>query len=112
MINIREKLVELFETVDGVCPSKASCYECPYENMGVGRCSLYTKADYFIANGVTVQDNSWWFEMVESKLDEHTGEYWEEVYYNCSNCDYASDWASPFCPACGKPMLPTPQKGE
>lgn len=45
-----------------------------------------------------------WIEAVESKLDTHTGEHWEEVYYNCSLCDYASDWKSPYCPNCGAKM--------
>ena len=45
-----------------------------------------------------------WVEAVESKLDTHTGEYWEEVYYNCYLCDYASDWKSPYCPHCGAKM--------
>ena len=40
-----------------------------------------------------------WFEMVDSKLDTHTGEYWEEVYYNC-----VIDWKSPYCPNCGAKM--------
>lgn len=45
-----------------------------------------------------------WVEMVDGKLDTHTGEYWEEVYYNCLECDYASDWKSPYCPQCGAKM--------
>lgn len=45
-----------------------------------------------------------WDGMVDSKLDDHTGEYWEEVYYNCLECDYASDWKSPYCPNCGAKM--------
>ena len=45
-----------------------------------------------------------WDEMVESKGDGYTGEYYEEVYYNCLNCDYATDWNSPYCPNCGARM--------
>ena len=45
-----------------------------------------------------------WEKAVESKLDAHTGEYWEEEYYNCLECDYASDWKSPYCPSCGALM--------
>jgi len=45
-----------------------------------------------------------WEMSVESKLDAHTGEYWEEEYYNCLECDYASDWKSPYCPNCGAMM--------
>lgn len=50
-----------------------------------------------------VKHGRWW-KGVESKLDTHTGEYWEEVYYNCLECDYASDWNSPYCPNCGATM--------
>ena len=42
-----------------------------------------------------------WEKAVESQLDTHTGEYWEEYYYNCLECDYASEWKSPYCPNCG-----------
>ena len=45
-----------------------------------------------------------WEKAVESKLDTHTGEYWEEEYYNCLKCDYASDRKSPYCPNCGAKM--------
>ena len=42
-----------------------------------------------------------WFEMVESYHDTHTDEYWEEIYYNCLNCDYATGDKTPYCPNCG-----------
>ena len=45
-----------------------------------------------------------WEKAVESQLDTHTGEYWEEYYYNCLECDYASEWKSPYCPNCGAKM--------
>ena len=45
-----------------------------------------------------------WFEMVESKEDGHTGEYYEEIYYNCLNCDYATGDKTPYCPNCGCKM--------
>ncbi len=45
-----------------------------------------------------------WFEMVESIHDTHTGEYYDEVYYNCDRCDYAADEKTPFCPNCGAYM--------
>ena len=45
-----------------------------------------------------------WEKAVESHLDTHTGEYWEEYYYNCLECDCASEWKSPYCPNCGAKM--------
>ena len=45
-----------------------------------------------------------WFEMVESYHDTHTDEYWDEVYYNCINCDYATDSKTNYCPNCGARM--------
>ena len=45
-----------------------------------------------------------WMGIIESKLDTHTGEYWEEVYYNCLNCDYATDSNTNYCPNCGADM--------
>lgn len=45
-----------------------------------------------------------WEKAVESQLDTHTGEYWEEYYYNCLECDYASEWKSPYYPNCGAKM--------
>lgn len=45
-----------------------------------------------------------WIEMVESIEDGHTGEYYEEIYYNCINCDYATGDKTPYCPNCGAKM--------
>jgi rubrerythrin len=45
-----------------------------------------------------------WMEMVESIEDGYTGEYYDEIYYNCLNCDYASDDETPYCPNCGARM--------
>ena len=53
MPNTREKLIELLNAVDGVCPKDASCYDCEYKD--VVHCAIPAKADYLIANGVTVQ---------------------------------------------------------
>jgi len=65
--------------------------------------------DVCINNAPTISPDSLvkrgrWEMSVESKLDAHTGEYWEEEYYNCLECDYASDWKSPYCPNCGAMM--------
>ena len=54
MPNTREKLIELLNAVDGVCPKDASCYDCEYK--GVEHCAIPAKADYLIANGVTFQN--------------------------------------------------------
>ncbi len=48
--------------------------------------------------------HSRWFELVESVEDGYTGEYYEEVYYNCLNCDYATGDKTPYCPNCGARM--------
>ena len=45
-----------------------------------------------------------WIKDIGIRIDVHTGERWEEIYYNCSKCDYASDWLSSFCPNCGADM--------
>ena len=45
-----------------------------------------------------------WFEMIESVEDGYTGEYYEEIYYNCMNCDYATTDKTPYCPNCGAKM--------
>lgn len=45
-----------------------------------------------------------WFEIVERKHDPYTDEYFDELYYNCLECGYASDWKHPYCPNCGARM--------
>lgn len=50
---MREKLIELLEQINGCCPRESDCYHCEYECLD--DCSVYAKADYLIANGVTVQ---------------------------------------------------------
>lgn len=45
-----------------------------------------------------------WFELTESIHDTHTDEYFNEVYYNCSLCDYAADVKTLYCPNCGARM--------
>ena len=65
-------------------------------------------ADHLIANGVVVREKGEWMEMVDCVEDGYTGEYYEEIYYNCLNCDYATTENTPFCPNCGADM----RKGE
>lgn len=52
MPNTREKLIELLEQINGCCPKEDDCYHCKYEALD--DCSVYAKADFFIANGVTI----------------------------------------------------------
>lgn len=66
-------------------------------------CHFYN--DHFVdAADVKPVKHGRWVEMVEREHDDYTGEYWDEVYYNCLECDYASDWKSPYCPNCGADM--------
>lgn len=51
---VKEKLVELLNAIDGNCPIDVSCFDCKYNNLE--HCSTPAKADYLIANGVTVQE--------------------------------------------------------
>ena len=46
-----------------------------------------------------------WEERMYSELIEETGEYWEDVYYYCTNCD-APNFTdeAPYCPNCGAKM--------
>ena len=66
---MREKLIELLNAVDGVCPKDASCYDCEYKD--VEHCAIPAKADYLIANGVTVQE---WIS-VKDRLPKESGDY-------------------------------------
>ena len=50
MDNTREKLIELLNAIDGVCPKDASCYDCEYKD--VTHCAIPAKADFLIANDV------------------------------------------------------------
>lgn len=49
-----------------------------------------------------------WVWKTESKLDEHTGEYWGEEYCSCPFCGKDSDWEHNFCPNCGADMRGDP----
>lgn len=69
MPNTREKLIELLNAVDGVCPKDASCYDCEYKD--VTHCAIPAKADYLIAHGVTVQE---WIS-VKDRLPEKNDQY-------------------------------------
>jgi hypothetical protein len=51
---MREKLIELLERINGCCPKEDDCYHCKYEALD--DCSVYAKADFLIANGVTLDN--------------------------------------------------------
>ena len=52
MPNTREKLIELIKRIDGVCPKEGDCKECEFCNLD--ECYFPAKADYLLANGVTI----------------------------------------------------------
>ena len=56
------------------------------------------------AADVTPVVHSKWFELIEFIEDGYTGEYYEEIYYNCFNCDFATSDKTPYCPNCGAKM--------
>lgn len=91
----REKLIELITNSPYGARKFADCFF---------KETIEKIADHLIANGVTVQKQGKWFKLVESKHCTHTDEYCDEIYYNCLECDFASDWASPYCPSCGAKM--------
>lgn len=80
-----------------------------YQDMSAMPASYYAGFQYALkmveamnpAADVAPVRHGRWEKAVESQLDTHTGEYWEEYYYNCLECDYASEWKSPYCPNCG-----------
>lgn len=51
---MREKLIELLRQCDTKC-DEIQCEECPYDNEPYD-CGNPMKADYLIANGVTISD--------------------------------------------------------
>lgn len=73
---VKEKLVELLNAIDGVCPKDSSCYDCEYKK-DVKHCAIPAKADYLIANGVTVQGDkdinvpSKWISVKDRLPEEH-----------------------------------------
>ena len=92
----RETLVErLTRNLNACNPGKF--YEMCYQD------AINTVIAFPAADVAPVRHGRW-DKSVESKLDTHTGEYWEEEYYNCLECDYTSDWKSPYCPNCGARM--------
>lgn len=47
--------------------------------------------------------HSKWMEMVEYHEDGF-GEWCQDIYYNCLNCDYATVVNTNYCPNCGAKM--------
>lgn len=103
MPNTREKLIELLNAVDGVCPKDASCYDCEYKD--VTHCAIPAKADHLIANGVTVQKRGYWV-IKNIKNSKYR-------YCFCSECKTMGSTEWKCCPVCETKMdLPQPPKGE
>lgn len=70
-------------------------------------CSAVISADIRRAPTIdpeSLRPHGRWFEMVDLVEDGHTGEYFEELFYNCTNCDCVSEQKTPFCPWCGATM--------
>jgi DNA-directed RNA polymerase subunit RPC12/RpoP len=93
-MDVREKLVELLLGWGGL----SNCAE--------------DMADYFIENGVTVQECAEWEEIEDD---------WNmETIYKCSACkeEFVTIDGTPadnlwnYCPHCGAKMMPQPPKGE
>lgn len=100
----KERLIELLGEAEDEYLAKVSDAATQEERYKIVMDGYSFYADHLIANNVVVQKQGEWFGLVESKLDEHTGEYWEEVYYNCTECDYATCENTPYCPNCGARM--------
>ena len=115
----REKLIERLREIASLTPpicqhgrpieldvmgKKITAYCKPFEQFR----DLLREAADALANGVVVREKGEWMEMVDYVEDGYTGEYYEEIYYNCLNCDYATTENTPFCPNCGADM----RKGE
>lgn len=62
----REKLIDLLTEIDGICPNEENCYHCKYDNEEY--CFAHSKADFLIANGVTVQQ---WIPVTERLPEEN-----------------------------------------
>lgn len=117
---VKQKLVELLNAIDGVCPKDASCYDCEYKD--VTHCAIPAKADYLIANGVTVQelDGCEYCKHSESIYHHSSGIHDsmdEDVYISGNNivvdigCHSYGTEEIKFCPMCGR-RFPQPPKGE
>lgn len=87
---------------------KAVCDGCnvefPDEGCEPVNCSILERLGDVPSADVAPVVHSKWFELVDHVEDGHTGEYYEEVYYNCLNCDFATTENTPFCPNCGARM--------
>lgn len=93
----REKLIAMLDA--GSC----IIWECKDGKLVMSKQSEYL-IDHLIDSGVVVREKGEWMEMVDCVEDGYTGEYYEEIYYNCLNCDYATTENTPFCPNCGADM--------
>lgn len=113
-MDIREKLVELFDLAARVC-NKTNCDDCRYFNEP--SCTDQLAVDILIHNGVTIQKEGIWIGEGDGYAD---GEIVYDVWY-CENCNHCIDdgmddyeLLPDFCPSCGMKKLPLPSapKGE
>ena len=119
MDSVKEKLVELINAIDGVCPKDASCYDCEYKD--VTHCAIPAKADFLIANGVTfatdnnvgdkwisvkdrLPDRDGWYLVMIKWADEATTLYFSDDYWRDIEDEIYS--VTHWMP------LPMPPKGE
>ena len=81
MPNTREKLIELFEKslryAGEWCGEIGNCQKCQYDKDG-NNCGYAVRADYLIANGVTVQE---WIPVSERLPENDYGKHWKERKY-------------------------------
>ena len=68
-MDVREKLVELLSHFDEHCVTELCCEKCGAKDEE--DCEAHARADFLIANGVTVQE---WIS-VKDRLPEHKGNY-------------------------------------
>ena len=100
----------LEEEQDGTRRIYSSLVDYRDKEVCKGELGTYARVKRMVEEAPTIDPESLrpmgrWFEIIETKEDGYTGEYYEDVYYNCINCDYASDWNSPYCPNCGTKMM-------
>ena len=88
---MREKLIELLKESLSFCGSSHTCKGCAYDYQGRD-CMDMARADYLIANGVTVREKGEWVDGVHCSECGAVHEYRE--YRNSRN----------YCPNCGADM--------
>ena len=91
----REKLAKLIgEAINRsltICSNgNIECPDCP--GYGDRNCHDLLRADYLLANGVTVREPGRWEDIEGS------------IFFRCSCCKRICPYDYDFCPNCGAPM--------